>query len=60
MLIIGIVLWAVGASQGSASMILAGQILFGLGVAPLGIALLAIGCYCCCAGCFHVFGVNTK
>ena len=43
MLIIGVILWPVGAAQANASMVLAGRILFGIGL-PLTVGLIAGVC----------------
>ena len=40
MLIIGVILWPVGAAQGNAAMVLAGRILFGIGL-PLTVGMIA-------------------
>ena len=47
MLIIAAVLWPVGASQGNATMVLAGQCLLGLGLGKLVFGVLAT----CCGAC---------
>lgn len=48
MLIIGIVLWAVGAANCDPGMVVAGQVLFGISVAPLAIVLTIACCACAC------------
>ncbi|MBS0624014.1 MAG: hypothetical protein JSS62_05260 [Verrucomicrobia bacterium] len=42
MLIVGIALWAAGASHGNPSMVLAGKILTGLSLVPLALTVAAI------------------
>lgn len=51
MLIIGIILWAVGSVNCDPGMMLAGQILFGISVAPLAIVLVVCCCACACGVC---------
>ncbi len=46
MFVLGIILWAVGASQGMAGMEIAGKVLFGLSFIPLVIGC----CYICALG----------
>src|ERR1700733_14071038 len=47
MLIVGAILWGLGAQWGNPSMVLAGQILTGIPLASTGLALLLLGCVCC-------------
>lgn len=47
LLILGIIFWTLGASNGNASMLLAGKVLVGCGIAPTLITLLCISFICC-------------
>lgn len=51
LLIVGIILWAVGAAQGNASMLIAGQVMVGLVLIPTGVVLAVACCLCCTSVC---------